>query len=490
MAVEFDLVSALQHAIKMRTIPNSAQVVLGGPAAMTLGADGGPVRRRPVTAFNLSLSAPWLQSGRTAMLPATYLLVAEHHIHSALGDRLEKQLEAALCATYEVRVQVCGADGPSSGQTPQPSSATATDAWGGQAFVDWKWVGTLRVAGDVAMSSHLLGLTGGGEAARCPFRWPCRASCYLSMSAASWNVGRKRTAGDIAKQFETVAWMLARWCSLRSTHIEVGDGSVVLVCSYCSTKTVVGADVGSEIVCAAASCAAPGRRPATVLPVVRPSPMGAFFNRLRRRLGGVRSYPVLRSMPILIQPPIMHCTGNVVKALVFFFLAELGDEADRALRQRVYDATGRANLGHLYMREMVKLLALFLACDDIGGPEVDCAIKSMWGLAFIMTTSWRKAVSPVTSERERASAVLEVSAGLLAPLWAALKPLDKGQRSAGVRSSTCTPRSHMPVRRWGTTPRPRQLLSMTTSRARLRSSASTSTLASTTNLVRTPSPTW
>ncbi|OSX80100.1 hypothetical protein BU14_0058s0011 [Porphyra umbilicalis] len=63
VAVEFDLVSALQHAIKMRTIPNSAQVVLGGPAAMTLGVDGGPVRRRPVTAFTLTLSAPWLQSG-------------------------------------------------------------------------------------------------------------------------------------------------------------------------------------------------------------------------------------------------------------------------------------------------------------------------------------------------------------------------------------------------------------------------------------------
>lgn len=148
----------------------------------------------------------------------------------------------------------------------------------------------------------------------------------------------------------------------------------------------------------------------------------------------MRSYPVIRSIPTTLQVPVLHCTGSIMKKLIFFFLADLGDASKAAARQGMYSVTGRVSLGQLYLREHIKLAALIIACEDIVGGQVDCAVLSMWSLTLLLSAAWRQALTGRLEQRDTCAQVMELAAGLLAPLWSALKPLDKESKGAGVAS--------------------------------------------------------
>lgn len=159
-----------------------------------------------------------------------------------------------------------------------------------------------------------------------------------------------------------------------------------------------------------------------------------MFNYLRRRAGGVQNYPLLRSVRVVLQVPVLHCTGNSMKKLLFFFLAEQGTTSKATAKGGMHGVTGRANFGGLYMREHIQLVSLILACPDIVGVAIDSAILSMWSLAQLMTAAWRQALTAPIEKCAKAVAVMELAAGLLDPLWSALKPLDKESNTSGVTS--------------------------------------------------------
>lgn len=171
-----------------------------------------------------------------------------------------------------------------------------------------------------------------------------------------------------------------------------------------------------------------------MLQVILPTPMTDMLHLLRRCARGAQGYVVVRSVPIVVQVPVLHCTGSVMQKLVFFFWSEQGQISKVIAKLGMCGVTGRSNQGSLYMREHIKFVALILSCPDIVGVPIDSAVLSMWSLAVLMTAAWRQARTAPMNKRVQAVAVMELAAGLLAHLWSALKPLDKERKTAGVMS--------------------------------------------------------
>lgn len=435
IAVEFDIVAAMQAAIGLRTKPCSAQDVLEGGAAWTAASDGGPIRRSALTIFTLVLSASWLVAGRTAMVPVLYLLSGEQHVHSAFAARLDMLIGRAVRTTYDVHVNVTSGDtdSESSASFMGPSAPRGGSAEE-QSVCTWTGPQLVRIAADFAMIDHLLGLTGGSDDSRCPFWWPCSSKTFLSLCAHAAAGGGPRTVQTIERQWELACWVLGRWCALRGGRLTLSSGSITARCSTCNQVLPLDMPLQSHVPCRAPACVDDAESGAETVPVILPTPLSDMFLLLRRRCGGVRGYPALRSVPLVIQVPVLHCTGNIMKKLLFFFLAELGKTPKAIAKQGMYSVTGRVNLGHLYMREHIQLVSLILACPDIVGVPVESAFLSMWSLALLMTAAWRQALTAPMQERVKAVAVMELAAGLLAPLWSCLKPLDKESKGAGVTS--------------------------------------------------------
>lgn len=427
VAVEFDVVAAVSAAIARRTVKCTAQDVVQGRPAWSMGSDGGPIRNAAVTVFSLCLSASWLYNGRTPMLPVMYILAGEHYVHSALGDRLDAILTAAVQATYEIPVQL-----PSdSDAVGTDGDAAATDGLHGrQPVYNWRGPQLVRIVGDFSMLSHIMGLTGGSGDSRCPYWWPCASDGFLSIISHAEKHGRRRTVKDVTRQWELVCWQLARWSVLRSTFTSLDEGMVSVRCLECGARTPLSSPSPADFRCSTAVC--PGL-PCAFHPIPQ-TPLKAMFNLLRRRAGGVRSYPVLRTVPILLQVPVLHCTGSIVKKITYLFLAELGEATRTVAKRGIYDVTGRVNLGDLYLREHIKLAALLVACEDIVKLSVDPVVMTMWSLALLLTAGWRQALAGPMQHRQRYVEVVELAAGLLAPLWSAVKPLDKEKNGAGVAS--------------------------------------------------------
>lgn len=436
VAVEFDVVAAIQASIALRTVRCTVDDVLDGATAWSHGSDGGPVRRSAVTLFMLALSAPWLVAGRTPWLPIMYILAGEHHVHTGLGARLDKLVSDAVSKTYEVRV----CDGQRSQEGPSKDSSAESDCFDSEAtsersFCDWTGPRLVRIVGDFSMIAHILGLTGGSDDARCPFWWPCSSKMYLSLSAQAGAPGKPRTVADVGRHWELVCWFLGRWCALRNKDLKLESGSVKVRCRLCRVWQCVDTSSVQRVQCSSPACADKSwDAGADAVPDVLPTPLKKMFQLLRRRAGGVRGYPVFRSVPIVLQVPVLHCTGTIMKKLLFFFLSELGELPKTNAKHGVYSVTGRASLAQLYLREHIKLIALIMACEDIVGVPVDSEFLSMWSLALLLTASWRRALTGPMEDRVKALAVMQLAAGLLAPLWSAFKPLDKESKGAGVES--------------------------------------------------------
>lgn len=424
VAVQFDIVAAIRAAIARRATRCTVAGVVDGAAAWSLGSDGGPICHSSITLFTLTLSASWLVRGRTTMLPVMYILAGEHHMHSALGDRLDALLSEVVDATYEVPVAAVGDE---EAETDGDSGSSIADE---QSIYDWSGPRLVRIVGDFSILAHIMGLTGGSDDSRCAFSWPCAAENFLSLTSCAEHGGRPRTVADVERQWELVCWLLARWSFLRASAASVDTGSVVARCSTCDTDTPLFSPLGIDFQCQSPGCGGHAR----AFDAVLPTPMRNMFNLLRRRAGGVRGYPVIRSVPILLQVPVLHCTGSIMKKITYLFLAELG-EAPKALAKRgMYDVTGRNNLKDLYLREHIKLVALILACEDVVGVEVDPVVLSMWSLALLMSAAWRQALTGPFEQRGKCVHLMELAAGLLAPLWSAVKPLDREKKGAGVAS--------------------------------------------------------
>lgn len=430
VAVQFDVVAAISAAIAHRVKRCTVADCASGRVAWSMGSDGGPVRHSAITLFTLTLSAPWLYKGRTPMLPVMYILAGEHHLHSALGDRLDALLTEAVCATYNIPVDVTGDDCEGAADDSTFNGDDSGDDAGKQRFYSWSGPRLVRIVGDFSVLAHIMGLTGGSDDFRCPFWWPCMPRGFLSIGAHATARGRTRTVDDIGKQWELVCWELARWTMLKSSAVVLDKGTVSVRCCVCGVMAPLLSPLAVDFQCRIPACRGQTRAFGPILP----TPLKVMFNLLRRRAGGVRGYPVIRSVPVLLQVPVLHCTGSIMKKVTYLFLSDLGEAHKTVAKHGMYAVTGRANMGDLYLREHIKLVALILACEDIVGVSVDPAVMTMWSLTLMLSAAWRQALTGAMEDREKYLQVLELTAGLLAPLWAAIKPLDKEKKGSGVAS--------------------------------------------------------
>lgn len=198
VAVEFDIAEATASSIASRTKRCTVEDLLNDSAAWSLGSEGRPTQGTATTLFTLNLSESWLVAARAEILPVLYILGGEHHVHSSLGARFEQLVKHAVSAPYDVPVHVTieKSDNkvPSEQEVPEeqeePDSATQEPAE--QSLYSWTGPMLVRIVGDIAMIDHLMGLTGGSDASRCPYWWPCSLSTFFSMCAHADTPGLPR----------------------------------------------------------------------------------------------------------------------------------------------------------------------------------------------------------------------------------------------------------------------------------------------------------
>lgn len=278
------------------------------------------MRRSAITLFMLTLSALWIVAGRCAMVPVMFILAGVHLIHSAVDYRLDKLVSDAVTASYEVRVRTHSAsardDGCSKGSCDAEGSGTDSAEEG--SLCSWTGPRLVRIVGDFSTVAHMMGLTGGSEDARCPFWWPCSAKTYMSLCAQAGARVWPRTVPYVANHWELVCWFLARWCALRSKYLKLEEGAVTVRCRVCRARLVVDTSSARRVTCSSALRALTETGGAEALPTILSTPLKKMLSLLRRRGGGVRGYPVIRSIPVVLQVPVLYCTGTILKKQLFF----------------------------------------------------------------------------------------------------------------------------------------------------------------------------
>lgn len=422
VAVQFDAPTLVQRAIDRGLDPAYTGDPRTASNVITVAADGGPVCRRTLTVVTVTLSSEYLVEKQSPLLPMVYILQGEESLHTSIGQALQQVMKDVLDAHYTVPCV----------RNIQEISAGA-EALTVREIVAVRPAAELRLVGDFSMLHHLLGLTGGSDKLRCPSGWPCTE--LMHPSDPSWSVTRPRTIDMVLQHWEFSVWCLSRWCALRPRGWVATDGVVGVVCAGCKRLMPYQTESTNYLVCSAAGCSRFGQQQAETLPALPHTVMADALRAARRMFGGVRGPPAVPNVPIVPQDPVLHCTSDIFRKLVHMHMALLTrTEADMA-RQVVYELEGKTNLGSLYGREFRALVAKIVARPSMLGAPIDPAMLQMLALAQLLAASWRKAVGrgPL-SEREPAAAVMELTAKLLAPLFATFKPLDPDTTNRGVNN--------------------------------------------------------
>eukprot|EP00168_Porphyra_purpurea_P015643 TRINITY_DN4860_c0_g1_i2.p1 TRINITY_DN4860_c0_g1~~TRINITY_DN4860_c0_g1_i2.p1 ORF type:complete len:252 (-),score=41.33 TRINITY_DN4860_c0_g1_i2:436-1191(-) len=191
----------------------------------------------------------------------------------------------------------------------------------------------------------------------------------------------------------------------------------------------------THLSCEQDGCRWMGRPQAKVLPKLPPSVMAEAYRAARRVFGEVRGPPAISNVPFEIQDPVLHCTSDVVRKLIYLLLELLSEADEDTARVAIHEGESKMNILSLYSSEFRDLFAKLVACPDHLGVEVDPVLMQLFSLAQMLCASWRQAVGRGTAnEREASPAVLELTATLLASLFAAIKPLDPKTGSRGAQN--------------------------------------------------------
>lgn len=421
VAVEFDAEDSLRLAFRVGGEAAACDDEARTDAEATIAGDGGPVSRTTMTIFTITASSPLFRSGRTPLMAILFLLSGEHAIHSAVGRRLQQQVRKALCATYSVPVIQDG------------------EVLAG-ASVKVRFPYRVRMCGDFKMLCHFLSLTGGSDLHRCAAWWVCLPKKYLS--ALLWLLlrppGEVRNPATLSRHWELAVWILARWSALlagrpaRSRWV-ASRGRLTSSCPKCDTIFVARSTSPPVQTCQTPSCAMFQREGAVLLPTIAYTPLSEMFRRLRRALGGTRGYPLMGDIPFVVQPPVLHATGNIAKKLVWFQFALLSEDDRNTARARVFSVLGRSSMGSMYLREFGRLIAHVVADTHVLDVRLDAGVLVMFQLSQLVTASWRRAIGTSPPHvREGAAATLQLAAAMLAVLYTALKPCDPGTKMSGV----------------------------------------------------------
>jgi len=433
VALEFDGPALVQRAIDEGLNPTFAGDPRSCSNVMTVAADGGPVCRRTLTVVTLTLSTEFIVGSQSPLLPMLFILGGEGQLHSGVGRRLRLSIAAVMGADYLVPTRA-GANGdlappivddddnPPPVADEQPSSMEVV-----------RMDQLLRIVADFAMQDHLLGLTGCADIWRCPSGFPCLVADMGSPSAPSWALTRSRTVASLKTQWLLSVWSFSRWCALRPKLWVCVDGVVGVPCRVCGIVMAYESLGATHLACRTDSCALLGVPQGELIPTLPKSAMGLAFRSARRTFGGVRGFPILPDMPIAVQHPLLHCTSNIIRMIVFFMLAWFTRQQADTARANIYEFEGKTNMGAMYGREFRALAAKLLACPNMLGVPIDRAILMLMSLAQLLSASWRKAVGRGSvAEREASAAILHLTGTLLAPLFAVFKRLDPETKSKGV----------------------------------------------------------
>jgi len=440
VALEFDGPALVQRAIDEGLDPNFVGDPRGCANVITVAADGGPVCRRTLTVVTLTLSTEFIIGSQSPLLPMLFILGGEGQLHSGIGRRLRPAIAAVMDADYRVPTRAPAndehtppavnddsnppqlLDGDESPLAQQPLSVTVV-----------RPQQLLRLVADFAMQGHLLALTGGADMWRCPSGYPCLVADMGSPSAPSWLMTRPRTVASLETQWLLSVWSFSRWCALRSKSWVCGDGVIGVPCRDCGLVMAYESLGATHLACRTEGCALIGVPQGELMPTLPKSAMGLAFRSARRTFGGVRGFPILPDLPIAVQHPLLHCTSNIIRMIVFFMLAWFTRQQADTARASIYEFEGKTNMGAMYGREFRALVAKLLACPDMLGVPIDSAILMLMSLAQLLSAAWRKAVGRGSvAEREASAAILELAAKLLAPLFALFKRLDPETKDKGV----------------------------------------------------------
>lgn len=421
VAVEFDAEDSLRLAFRVGGEAATCDDAVRTDVEATIAGDGGPVRRTTMTIFTITASSSLFRSGRTPLMAILFLLSGEQAIHSAVGRRLQQQVQKALRATYSVPVVQDG------------------EVLAG-ASVKVRFPYLLRMCGDFAILCHFLSLTGGSDLHRCPSWWLCLPKMYLS--ALLWLLthpsGEVRNPRTLSRHWELVVWTLARWAALstgRATRPRwvASGGRLASACPKCDTIFVARSTSPAVQMCQKPTCPFYQREGTPLLPTIAYTPLSEMFRRLRRALGGSRGYPLMGDIPFIVQPPVLHGTGNIAKKLVWFQFSLLSEDDRNTARARVFSVLGRSSMGSMYLREFGKLVALAVADEGVLDVRLDPGVIVLLQLSQLVTASWRRAIGTSPPHvREGAAATLQLAAAMLAILYAALKPCDPRTKMSGV----------------------------------------------------------
>ena len=284
------------------------------------------------------------------------------------------------------------------------------------------------------MLHYLCGLTGGSDDGRCPFRVGCRLDKFLR---PSFHLGAEadRPLDVIAGQWELAVWTVANYCALFSDDVSSVGGEVHVACPTCGRLIPFSSEVveGSGIVFCRASHCLGADKPVRILKSIAETTFNEVINAARRLAGGVRGYPILLDLDVMLQAPVLHCTGTIAKRVVLYVLACLPERL-RVIAKRILLAImGKGKITGLYLREFRELVALLVASPDLLGCKLDPVFVLLLQLVQLLNASWRSALTDATApERNGAAAIMELTAFLIGPLYEEIKPVDPETKNSKV----------------------------------------------------------
>lgn len=212
-----------------------------------------------------------------------------------------------------------------------------------------------------------------------------------------------------------------------------GKEGILLWTCQCDIPMIVRSASPVLMACANRTCHRSGEAVAPVLFPIAYTPLSDFLKLSRRHMGGTRGPPLLRDIPFLPLPPVLHCTGKSSKSLILFMFAFLPQAEQTEARLSVYNVMGRSNMGGMYLREFCLLVAHIVAVPYILGVPVESAAAVMLQLSQLLTASWRRAIGTSSAaHRECAGATLQLAEAIPSMLCSTLKPHDPETKTASV----------------------------------------------------------
>ena len=292
----------------------------------------------------------------------------------------------------------------------------------------------VNFAGDFSMLHYLCGLTGGSDDGRCPFRVGCRLDKFLRPSF-HYGAAADRPLDVIAGQWELAVWTVANYSALFSDEVSCNGGELFVACLHCGRLIHYSTEVVEDsgiVYCRAPRCFTADKA-IRVVKGISETTFNEVVNAARRLAGGVRGYPVLLDLDVMLQAPVLHCTGTAAKRVVLYVLACLPERLRAAAKRIILAIMGKGKITGLYLREFRELVALLVATPDLLGCELDPVFLQLLQLVQLLNAAWRGALTDATAaERNGAAAIMELAAFLLGPLYEEIKPLDPETKNAKV----------------------------------------------------------